>query len=135
MKYLMRLFLFQLIGLFFTSQLLPTLVVVGTWQSLFVAGVILGLLMLIVRPILKILFIPINFISFGLLSWFVDVIILFILTLVMPQVQIHEWTFPGLNMAGFIVPSIHLTYVLSLIVSTLCISFISNVLEFVSTDA
>jgi putative membrane protein len=134
MKYIARLLLFQIIGLWFASQLIPTLVVVGNWQSLFIAGIILGLLMLIIRPILKILFIPINFITFGLLSWLVDVIILFILTMVMPQVQVREWLFPGVSVAGFVIPAIKFTYFLSLIASTLVISFISNVLEFVASD-
>lgn len=134
MKYILRLFLFQIIGLWFAGQLIPTLVVVGNWQSLAIAGIILGLLMLIIRPILKILFIPINFITFGLLSWFVDVIILFILTIIMPQVQVREWLFPGYSLAGFVIPAIKFTYLLSLIASTLVISFISNVLEFVANE-
>lgn len=134
MKYLLRLFLFQIIGLWFTSQILPTIVVIGNWQTLVISGLVLGLLMLIVKPLLKILFIPINFLTFGLLSWFINVVILYILTVIMPQVQIHEWTFPGVNFSGFIIPALHLNYLLSLIASTLLITFITDVLEFVANE-
>lgn len=134
MKYLLRLFLFQIIGLWFTSQLIPTIVVLGNWQTLFLAGFTLGLLLLIVKPVLKILFLPINFITFGFLSWLINVIILYFLTLVIPQVQISAWTFPGFTFSGFVVPAFHLTYFLALIVSSLLITFISDVLEFVANE-
>lgn len=134
MKYLLRLFLFQIIGLWFATQILPTIVVIGNWQTLVISGIVLGFLMLIVKPILRILFIPINFLTFGLLSWFINVVILFILTVIMPQVQIREWTFPGVNFSGFVVPSMHLNYLLAIILSTLLITFITDVLEFVANE-
>ncbi len=134
MKYLLRLFLFQIIGLWFASQIIPTIVVIGNWQTFVISGLVLGLLMLFVKPILKILFIPINFITFGLLSWLINVAIVYILTIIMPQVQIRAWTFPGVNFSGFIVPQIHLNYFFALIVSTLLITFITDVLEFVANE-
>lgn len=134
MKYLLRLFLFQIIGLWFATQIIPTIVVIGNWQTLVISGFVLGLLMLFIKPILKILFIPINFITFGLLSWLVNVAIIYFLTVIMPQVQIREWTFPGASFAGFVVPETHLNYMLSLIVSTLLITFITSVLEFVANE-
>lgn len=134
MKYLLRLFLFQIVGLWFTTEIIPTIVVIGNWQTLVISGIVLGLLMLIVKPVLRILFLPINFLTFGLLSWFINVVILFILTIIMPQVQVREWTFPGLNFSGFVVPAMHLNYLLSLIASTLLITFITDVLEFVANE-
>lgn len=134
MKYLLRLFIFQIVGLWFATQVIPTIVVIGSWQTLVVSGIVLGFLMLFVKPILKILFIPINFLTFGLLSWFINVVIVFLLTLIMPQVQIKTWTFPGLSYAGFLVPEMHLNYLGALIVSALLITFITNVLEFVANE-
>lgn len=134
MRRLIRSFAFSVVALWFTTQLVPTLVIIGNWQTLVAAGLVLTLLNLIISPILKILFIPINFITFGLLSWFVNVIILYLLTLFVPQVQIHEWNFPGASLAGFVIPPTHLSYFLSLVISSILVTLFSNVLHFLSED-
>ncbi len=132
MKYLLRVFLFNTFGLWLTSQLLPTLVIAGGWQAIVSAGVILSLLMLIVAPILKILFIPINILTFGLLSWLINVIVLYLLTVFAPGVSVRPWQFPGFSWSGFVIPSAYLNYTIALIVSSLVITFIANLLHAVS---
>ena len=129
MKYLIRVFLFNLFGIWIVSQILPTLVVTGGWQILVLAGFTLSILMLIVKPILKILFIPINIITFGLLSWLVNVIVIYILTILVPEVTIRAWPFPGGTWAGFVIPPIHLTYFAALIVTSLVITCVTNILH------
>ena len=134
MKHLIRTFLFNVFALWFASQLFPAIVTPGGWQAMLFAGCILSLLMLIISPILKILFIPINILTFGLLSWFVNVIVIYLLTLFVPEIQINPWTFPGLTFSGFVIPSVHLTYFMSLVVSSFFISTITDILHAVSED-
>ncbi len=129
MKYLIRVFLFNLFGIWIVSQVLPTFTVSGGWQILVLAGVTLSLLMLIVKPILKILFIPINLLTFGLLSWFVNVIVIYMLTILVPEVSIRPWQFSGGTWAGFVVPPVHLTYFVSLVFTSLVITFVTNILH------
>lgn len=132
MKYLVRVFLFNSFSLWFVSQILPALTINGGWQVLLFAGFILSILMLLVAPILKILFIPINIITFGLLSWFINVIVLYLLTVFVSDVSIHAWRFPGYAWAGFTVPPMALSYVVSLILVSLSVTFFSNLLHDVS---
>ncbi len=132
MKYLLRVFLFNIFSIWITSQILPTLRIRGGWQTILLAGATLSLLMLIVKPILKILFIPINLLTFGLLSWFVNVMVIYILTIVVPEVMILSWTFPGFTSSGFAIPAIRLTYFLSLVATSLIITFITNIFHQIS---
>ncbi len=132
MKHLVRVFLFNMFGLWFTSQLLPPLVIVGNWQSLVTAGLVLSVLMLTVQPLLKILFIPINIMTFGLLSWLINVIVLYLLTVFVSEVQIHAWVFPGITWAGFVIPSVALNYPLALVISALTVTFFTNLLHTIS---
>ena len=132
MKYLVRVFVFNVFALWLASQLLPTIRVVPTWQALLSAGAVLSALMLIVKPILKILFLPINIITFGLLSWMVNVIVIYLLTVVAFEVSIVPWTFPGGSAFGFVVPAIALTYVMALIASSLLITLIVSILHSIS---
>ncbi len=134
MKHLIRVFLFNVFALWITSQVLPALVAPAGWQTILFSGFILSLLMLIVAPILKILFIPINILTFGLLSWLVNVIVIYLLTIFVPEIQVKPWTFPGLSWAGFVIPSVHLSYFFALVVTSLCISTITDILHYVSED-
>ena len=65
------------------------------WPVLLMAGLVLSLLMLLVAPLLKILFIPINLLTFGLLSWVINVVVLYLLTVFVSGVSVVAWTFPA----------------------------------------
>ena len=87
------------------------------------------MLMLLVAPMLKILFIPINIITFGLLSWCINVIVLYTLPFIVPHVTIQPWNFPGVVWGGFVIPQIHMSYIVSLILVSLSVSFLVNLFQ------
>lgn len=132
MKYLLKVFLFQSFALWIVSQIIPALIIASGWQSLLFAGGILTLLTLLVAPLLKILFIPINIITFGLLSWMIHVIVLYILTIFVPSVSVVPWLYQGVTFAGFVIPSISFSYTVSLIIVSLAVSFVVNLLYDIS---
>lgn len=132
MKYLLRVFLFHSFSLWFVSQILPALRINGGWQVLLFAGFVLSLLMLLIAPILKILFIPINLLTFGLLSWFINVIVLYLLTFFVSGVEVTAWTFPGWSFAGFVLPEIAFSSFVSFILVSLAVSMLVNLLHDIS---
>jgi len=132
MKYFIRIFLFSAFALWFVSQILPALSITGGWQTLLIAGLVLGFLTVLVVPILKILFIPINLLTFGLLSWFVHVIVIYLLTLFVPGVAVTAWTFPGWSAGGFSIPEIAFSSFVSFILVSLSVSFLVNLLHDIS---
>ena len=103
MKHLIRIFLFNFFALFVTREIYPGLQIAGGLQMIVIAGGVFSLLMLIVKPLLKILFIPFNFLTFGLAGWFINVVVMYILTLVLPEVVIRPFHFPGLSCVVFMV--------------------------------
>ena len=132
MKYLLRMFLFHSMSLWLVSQLLPALVINGGWQVLLLAGFVLSLLTLLVAPILRILFIPINLLTFGLLSWCINVIVLYLLTIFVSGVQVIAWTFPGITVSGFVIPQMAFSSFVSFILVSLSVSMLVNVLHDIS---
>ncbi len=132
MKYLLKVLLFHSFALWLVSQMLPALRVVGGWQSLVFAGSILTLLTLFVSPLLKILFIPINIITFGLSSWLIHVIVLYLLTVLVPSVSVVAWQYQGATLAGFVIPPIFFSYPISLIIVSLAVTFVVNLLYDIS---
>lgn len=134
MKYLVRVFLFNTFGLWLTSQILPFFTIGTSWEAILFAGLVLSILMLIVKPILHILLIPINIMTFGLISWAVNVIVVYLMTLIEPTIQVMPWQFPGFTWAGFVLPPMAFSYIISLICATLTLTFITNVLHKLSED-
>lgn len=132
MRYLVRVFLFNSFSLWFVSQVFPGLVIHGGWQVLLSAGLVLSLLMLLIAPVLKILFIPINILTFGLLSWLVNVAVLYLLTVFVPGVEVTAWIFERWTWSGFVIPQFHISYVISLILVSLTLTFFVNLLHDVS---
>lgn len=128
MKYLIRSYLINLFALWFTRQILPFFTIPDDLRIYALAAFILSILMLLVQPILKILFIPITIITFGILSWLINVIVLYIFLLFVPEIQVHAWIFPGFDVAGFIIPQFHMVYIVSLIVSSIVLTSITNIL-------
>lgn len=132
MKYLARVYLFNVFSLWLTSSIFPAFNIHGSWQTILLAGIVLSGLMIIVKPILKILFIPINILSFGLLSWMINVVVIYLLTVLVAEVEINAWMFPGINYMGFVIPEIKISYFAALIIASVSVTFISNLLHNVS---
>jgi hypothetical protein len=62
----------------------------------------------------------------------INVIVIYILTVLMAEVQINAWLFPGINYMGFSVPEIQISYIAALIIASVSVTFISNLLHNVS---
>jgi putative membrane protein len=69
--------------------------------TLIVAGVVLTLLEKLVRPVLKILFLPINIVTLGLFSLIINVFILYIATYLVPGFVISNVIIFGIHFNQF----------------------------------
>ena len=65
------------------------------YATLVGAGLVLALLQIFVRPILKILLLPINIVTLGLFSWLINVLILWLVTMIVPGFEIQPTLFLG----------------------------------------
>lgn len=129
MRNLLRTYFFNTFSIWLASQILPTIILPKGWQPLLLIGLVLTILSTFVAPVIKILLIPINFMTLGLLSWLVHAVILYVLTIIMPEVEIIPWTFPGGSWSGFVIPPVRLTFPASLIVTSLVIAFCTGLFQ------
>lgn len=83
------------------------------WSTLIGAGLVLGVLQLFIRPILKLLFLPINIITLGVFSWVINVFILWLATQLVPGFSIEPMIFLGYQL-GQLGTFILITFMLSL---------------------
>jgi len=94
-----RPFIRTAITLFALSFLLPT-VNFSDWVTLVLASVILTLLYSVVRPILKILTLPINIVTLGLFSSVINAVLLWLTTYLVPGFEITNTVIFGVELGG-----------------------------------
>lgn len=97
MKFIIKKYLVSTFSLFILSQIIPAFSIQGGWYGLFYASFILSLFFYILRPILNIILFPINLITLNLSSWIIQIAIFYVWTVIVAQVKIASWFFPGIN--------------------------------------
>lgn len=83
----------------------------------------------LILPVLKIVLLPINFLTFGLVSFLVYLMFFYLLDQQVNVLTISSWVFGGFQTPIVIVPQLHIGYTQNLALSALSMSFIINSLE------
>jgi len=101
------------------SYLLPTVSYLN-WTTIVLASLVLTILQKLIRPVLNILFLPVNIITLGLFSVVINVFLLWLVTFLVP----------GLEIKPMIIGSVSLNQFFSLLVISFLISLSQSVLSF-----
>ncbi|MFC1726945.1 phage holin family protein [Patescibacteria group bacterium] len=123
-----RSYVYNLAALKITSYMLEGVTLLGGYKTLFLAGLVLTLVNLFVRPLIKLLFLPVNLLTLGAFRWLINVVTLYLVTLIVPQFEIKAYLFKGYTYQGFVIPSLNLgifgVFILTSFVISLIISFL-----------
>ncbi len=103
-------------------------------STLFIGAVALTLLNLVLKPILNFLSMPLHVLTLGLFSIVINALILYLLTIFVSQISIHEFVFPGFVATWFRIPSMHINAFFAYILSSLVLSVIVGVLKWITTE-
>ncbi|MFH1566311.1 MAG: phage holin family protein [bacterium] len=131
MKRILRTVLFNVTGIHLASQVLSGLSYSNNIKILALAGLVLTLASYIVKPILKIVTLPINFITFGIFSWLIDVFILFLTAKFVSDFTISAFIFNGFSYNGFVMPVIALSVFWAFVVSSFVITMLVNIFKYI----
>src|SRR3972149_12219948 len=124
MRTIFKHFLIDTVSLYLISQAVSGIVFAEGLYTLFLAGFVLMLATLIVRPIINVLLLPVNLITFGLFRWVTYAITLYLVTLVVPGFSITIFSFGGFSSYWFSIPTFSLGGLLALLSFSLSISFV-----------
>jgi putative membrane protein len=108
------------ITLFLLAWLIPAVSYLN-WTTLLLASFVLTILQKIARPILNLLFLPINIVTLGFFSLVINVFVLWLATYLVPGFQIHSLTVMGVNLNQF----------WSLMFVSFLISFLQSIVGFI----
>jgi len=101
MRKLIKQTLFTAISLYVLTYLFPQ-VRISNIPTLLTASLVFTLFSWFVKPVLKLLFLPVNLITFGLFSWIIQIIVLYLVLLVVPGFSIGEIQIPRFELGPFI---------------------------------
>ena len=125
MKRIIRSFLIEAGILYLISTAVVGLTFADGATGLLITAMALTLAGLVLKPIINILLLPINLITFGLMRWLANAVVLFVVDLVLPQFSVGIFQFSGysselFSLPAFASPNIVVSYILfSLIISLL----------------
>ncbi len=132
MKTLLKFFLINFVSLLITTNLIPGLTYSGGVRSLLIGALAFMLINLILVPLLKILFLPLNLLTLGLFAWLINVLALYALTTVVSDFALVPYNFPGASIGGFTVPATELTTFWVAVVASFMIGLITHFLQWLS---
>lgn len=100
MKSIIRSVLVTIFSILILTWLFPQVSVSNT-VTLILAGLVLAFLNMTIRPVLKILFLPINVITLGVFGWVINVLILYLALWLVPGFTVQEITILGFVLNQF----------------------------------
>ncbi len=118
-------------ALFLLPQALLGVKIFGGFQTILLSGFILTILLWVLKPILNIITLPLNLLTFGIFSFLINIIILYLLTLLVPQFSISAFTFQGFSFAGFIIPKIAFNQFFAFMAASFVFSAIVNIIKWI----
>lgn len=129
MKTLLRNTAIYTFALFLLPKIFNGVSISDSLVTYILGGFFLTLLFMLIKPILQIISFPLNLVTLGLFSAFTNVIILYLLTVIHPGIKIASFTYPGLNLFGFIIPRMDVNtffaYVLSAAILAIIVTAIN----------
>lgn len=132
MKKLLRSVVINIFALWLTSQLVGGFSYSGGWQTLALAAVVFGMINLLIRPLVKLLLLPINLLTLGLLGWLVNVLMLYLLTMLIPKIKLEAFEFSEVAYKGFLIPTLEISRFYAAVLTSFLINLISVFLHWLA---
>jgi putative membrane protein len=109
MRWIIREWVLYILSLFILDSLFSWIRISGP-QTLVATATTLLILNTVGKPILKILWLPINIITLGLFSWVLSIIVVVLVVLFVPGFHIDMFTSSAFDIGRFHFPAIHLKF-------------------------
>lgn len=129
MKSLFRNTAINAFSLFILSQILEGVKIIGGVPTFILGGFVLCLMTKILRPLLELVALPLNIVTFGTFSFLINVIILYLLTIFIPQISINPFVFRGVSFLGFVIPQVSFNSFFAFVVSAFALSIITGSIQ------
>lgn len=117
------------VSLFLLPYVIQGVKILGGLQTIVIGAVVLTVMFMLLKPIFNILTFPLNVITLGLFSVVTNAVILYLLTVFVPNITINAFRFPGASIAGFSISPIQFNTLLAFILAAVVLSSISGLIR------
>jgi putative membrane protein len=136
---MIRLFLrsisINLASIYISSLILSGVIVyIGGYKTLLIAATAITVANLIVKPLVHLLLLPIHLLTLGAFRWVANLITLYLITWLVPNLQIRAFTAPEINLTYLMIPSIHFSAFAAFIVATLTLTLVFHFIYWLLQD-
>ena len=127
MKRLIRMFVISGFSLWVVNYWFPEGLVLsgGTW-ALVKAALGLGLINWLIKPLVNMVMLPVNLLTFGLFRWVTNVLVLWLVVRFIGGIAVRGFSFHGLTYQGIVFPAITFSELYAWIFLSFLISLISS---------
>jgi len=132
MKRILRLYVFDTVSLYLASQIAGGLVFDGGFPTLLLAGLGLVGSTLVVKPIINILLLPLNLITFGFFKWASSAIALYIVTLLIEGFKIVGFSTSAISNPWIDIPAIGLDGILAFVAFSFLIFILTSTMTWLT---
>lgn len=101
-------------------------------STLILAGLILNVIQIFFQPLLKMLWLPINVVTLGMFSWFLNVIHLLIVSYLLKSVNFISFNYESFKFLGINVNGGEANIFISILVGGIFYTFLNKILEFLT---
>lgn len=131
MKTIIKHYLIDTVSLYLISLVVSGMVFENGIETLLLTGLVLMLTTLIVRPIINLLLLPINLVTFGLFKWVTYALTLFLVTIIVPGFKITGFAFAGFSSVWISLPPVILSGFFAFVIFSFLISFVSSLVYWI----
>jgi len=131
MKKLLRHFVIDTSALYLVSYATQGLVFENGIKTIVFAGAALTVASLLAKPIINLLLLPINLITFNLFKWVSSAIALYLVTLVVPGFKILGFVFSGFSSSWVFIPPINLGGVLAFVAYSFVLAVTTSIVYWI----
>ncbi|CAN5280328.1 hypothetical protein BH10PAT1_BH10PAT1_2450 [soil metagenome] len=129
MKTIIRIFIVEALVLYAVAQMTTGLVFKNGTIDLLITGIGLTIASMIVKPVINLLLLPLNLLTFGFFRFLTNAITLYIVDLIISGFVVNQFFFKGYAGTLIVIPSIGLPAgPLSYLAFSLLISFVTSII-------
>lgn len=94
------------VAIYLTSLAVPGFVIQPGLNHLLTATLTLVVLNIFVKPLIKLLLLPVNLLTLGAFRWLINIMLIYLLSLLLPSVTLRSFSLSQLPGLGSILPDI-----------------------------
>ncbi len=128
MKRILRHYVIETYVIFTVSQIAHGMVFGQGLRTIMITGLAFMLTSLLAKPIINILLLPLNLVTFGFFRWVSAAIVLYLVTLIIEPFSIIGYNYPGISNKWIEIPSLNFNGIIAFIAFAFLISVFSSLL-------